>query len=65
MARNGLRPVRRLTQAVEKIARTEDLAPLPVEGDDEVGPVEAGGFTAIASLAELCTAIRSGAQPAA
>ena len=36
VARNGLRPVRRLTTAVEDIARTEDLRPLPVEGDDEV-----------------------------
>jgi two-component system, OmpR family, sensor histidine kinase MprB len=36
VARNGLRPVRRLTAAVEENARTEDLQPLPVEGDDEV-----------------------------
>ncbi|HYH35048.1 MAG TPA: HAMP domain-containing sensor histidine kinase, partial [Nocardioides sp.] len=36
VARNGLRPVRRLTAAVEGIARTEDLRPLPVGGDDEV-----------------------------
>ncbi len=36
VARNGLRPVRRLTENVEVIARTEDLTPLPVEGDDEI-----------------------------
>ena len=36
VARNGLRPVRRLTTAVERIARTEDLRALPVEGDDEI-----------------------------
>ncbi len=36
VARNGLRPVRRLTASVEEIARTEDLTPLPVEGDDEL-----------------------------
>jgi two-component system, OmpR family, sensor histidine kinase MprB len=36
VASNGLRPVRRLTTAVERIARTEDLTRLPVEGDDEV-----------------------------
>jgi two-component system sensor histidine kinase MprB len=36
VARNGLRPVRRLTSSVEDIARTEDLRPLPVEGDDEI-----------------------------
>ncbi len=36
VARNGLRPVRRLTTAVEDIARTERLDPIPVEGRDEV-----------------------------
>ncbi len=36
VARNGLRPVRRLTRTVEDIARTGELAPLDVEGDDEV-----------------------------
>jgi two-component system sensor histidine kinase MprB len=36
VAKNGLRPVRRLTRNVERIARTEDLQPLPVEGDDEI-----------------------------
>ena len=36
VARNGLRPVRRLTTAVEEIARTERLDPIPVEGSDEV-----------------------------
>ncbi len=36
VARNGLRPVRRLTTAVERIAVTEDLTPLRIEGDDEV-----------------------------
>jgi two-component system sensor histidine kinase MprB len=36
VARNGLRPVRRLTASAEHIARTEDLTPLPVEGDDEI-----------------------------
>lgn len=36
VATNGLRPVRRLTDSVERIARTEDFTPLPVEGGDEV-----------------------------
>ena len=36
IARNGLRPVRRLTAEVEEIARTEELEPLPIEGDDEI-----------------------------
>ncbi|MEJ7832838.1 MAG: HAMP domain-containing sensor histidine kinase [Nocardioides sp.] len=43
VARNGLRPVRSLTTAVEDMARTEDLTPLPVEGDDEVARL-AGAF---------------------
>ncbi|WP_181309847.1 HAMP domain-containing sensor histidine kinase [Nocardioides campestrisoli] len=36
VARNGLRPVRRFTGAVETIARTQDLRPMRVEGDDEI-----------------------------
>ena len=36
VATNGLRPVRRLTSSVERIAVTEDLTPLRIEGDDEV-----------------------------
>jgi two-component system sensor histidine kinase MprB len=36
VARNGLRPVRRLTTAVEDITRTQRLDPIPVEGSDEV-----------------------------
>ncbi|MGA8847717.1 MAG: HAMP domain-containing sensor histidine kinase [Nocardioides sp.] len=36
VARNGLRPVRKLTASVEQIAITEDLTPLPVEGADEI-----------------------------
>jgi two-component system sensor histidine kinase MprB len=36
VARNGLRPVRRLTGVVEDIARTERLAPIEVSGQDEV-----------------------------
>lgn len=36
VASNGLRPVRRLTDSVEDIARTEDFTPLPIEGDDEI-----------------------------
>ena len=36
VASSSLRPVRRLTASAEHIARTEDLTPLPVEGDDEV-----------------------------
>ena len=36
VARNGLRPVRRLTDAAEEIARTEKLDPIDIEGNDEI-----------------------------
>ena len=36
VARSGLRPVRRLTRAAEEIARTEDLRPIEVGGNDEI-----------------------------
>ncbi|MHB1738437.1 MAG: sensor histidine kinase [Actinomycetes bacterium] len=35
-ARAGLRPVERLTSAVEHVARTEDLTPIPSDGQDEL-----------------------------
>ncbi len=43
VASGSLRPVRRLTSDVERIARTEDLSPIPVDGDDEVARL-AGSF---------------------
>ncbi|WP_435746458.1 HAMP domain-containing sensor histidine kinase [Nocardioides sp. SYSU DS0663] len=52
VARNGLRPVRRLTAEVEAIARTEDLTPIEVAGDDEVARLAAafnGMLTALAA----------------
>ena len=51
VARNGLRPVRRLTASVEEIARTEDLRPLPVEGDDEISRLAAAFNQMLAALA--------------
>lgn len=51
VARNGLRPVRRLTASVEEIARTEDLRPLPVEGDDEVARLATAFNQMLAALA--------------
>ncbi|EHR52812.1 signal transduction histidine kinase [Saccharomonospora marina XMU15] len=36
VARAGLRPVERLTSATERVARTMDLRPIPVSGDDEL-----------------------------
>ncbi len=51
VARNGLRPVRRLTTAVENIARTEELSPLPVEGDDEIARLATSFNGMLAALA--------------
>lgn len=51
VARNGLRPVRRLTSSVEHIARTEDLRPLPVEGDDEIARLASAFNQMLAALA--------------
>jgi two-component system, OmpR family, sensor histidine kinase MprB len=51
VARNGLRPVRRLTAAVEENARTEDLDPLPVEGDDEIARLTTAFNQMLAALA--------------
>lgn len=36
VARNGLRPVRRLTAATEHVARTQELRPIAVTGRDEL-----------------------------
>lgn len=36
VATNGLRPVRRLTEATERVARTTDLRPITVTGRDEL-----------------------------
>jgi two-component system sensor histidine kinase MprB len=36
VARTGLRPVQRLTRATDRVARTGDLRPIQVEGDDEL-----------------------------
>ncbi len=38
VARSGLRPLRRLTDAVEQVAATDDLAPIAVTGRDEMSP---------------------------
>ncbi|WP_460869113.1 HAMP domain-containing sensor histidine kinase [Rhodococcus aerolatus] len=36
VGRAGLRPVSRLTAATERVARTDELDPIPVTGDDEL-----------------------------
>jgi two-component system sensor histidine kinase MprB len=51
VARNGLRPVRRLTSAAEEIARTERLEPIEVEGDDEIARLASAFNQMLASLA--------------
>jgi two-component system sensor histidine kinase MprB len=51
VARNGLRPVRRLTAAVEDIARTEQLTPIVVEGNDEVARLSSAFNSMLAALA--------------
>src|SRR5690606_21931408 len=50
VARNGLRPVRRLTSRVEEIARTEDLHPIEVEGTDEIARLGSAFNTMLAAL---------------
>ena len=52
VARAGLRPVDRLTDAVEHVARTEDLTVrIPVEGDDEIARLSRSFNSMTAALA--------------
>ena len=51
VARNGLRPVRRLTDAAEDIARTEQLDPIEVEGNDEIARLSRAFNTMLGALA--------------
>lgn len=52
VARTGLRPVDQLTDAVEHVARTEDLnLRIPVEGDDEIARLSESFNSMTASLA--------------
>jgi two-component system, OmpR family, sensor histidine kinase MprB len=50
VARNGLRPVRRLTEAAEDIARTEQLDPIEVEGNDEIARLATAFNAMLAAL---------------
>jgi two-component system sensor histidine kinase MprB len=50
VARSALRPVRRLSAAAEHIARTEELAPIPVTGDDELARLAASFNDMLAAL---------------
>ena len=53
VANNGLRPVRQLTQAAERVARTDDLTPIAASGTgtDELARLTAAFNTMLASLA--------------
>ncbi|CDR07949.1 HAMP domain-containing sensor histidine kinase [Streptomyces iranensis] len=52
IARTGLKPVDRLTEAVEHVARTEDLAVrIPTEGDDEIARLSRSFNSMTAALA--------------
>lgn len=46
VATNGLRPVRQLTEAAERVARTDDLTPIAVTGDDELARLS-GAFNSM------------------
>jgi two-component system sensor histidine kinase MprB len=50
VARNGLRPVRRLTEAAEHVARTEELDPIEVEGNDEIARLASAFNAMLAAL---------------
>lgn len=52
VARAGLRPVARLTQASERIARTDDLNPIPVTGNDELARLTQSFNLMLRALAE-------------
>jgi two-component system sensor histidine kinase MprB len=52
VARAGLRPVRRLTDAAERVARTDDLRPIPVSGSDELARLTESFNTMLRALAE-------------
>ncbi|MBF6330585.1 HAMP domain-containing sensor histidine kinase [Nocardia transvalensis] len=52
VGRTGLRPIGRLTAATERIARTDDLTPIPVVGDDELARLTESFNTMLRALAE-------------
>ena len=50
VANNGLRPVRRLTAAAERVARTEQLRPIEVTGNDELARLTTAFNSMLVSL---------------
>ena len=52
VTRAGLRPVARLTRAAERVARTDDLRPIPVFGSDELARLTEAFNLMLRALAE-------------
>lgn len=52
VAKTGLRPVARLTEATERVARTDDLRPIPVFGSDELARLTEAFNLMLRALAE-------------
>ncbi|GAA3081346.1 two-component system sensor histidine kinase MprB [Kribbella aluminosa] len=52
VARSGLRPLARLTGAVEHVAATEDLKPIPVTGTDEISRLAVAFNAMLGALAQ-------------
>jgi len=52
VTRTGLRPVGRLTEAAERVARTDDLHPIPVYGSDELARLTEAFNAMLRALAE-------------
>ncbi len=52
VARTGLRPVGQLTEAAERVARTDDLRPIPVLGSDELARLTEAFNAMLRALAE-------------
>ena len=52
VARAGLRPVRQLTDAAERVARTDDLRPILVSGGDELARLTENFNMMLRALAE-------------
>jgi two-component system, OmpR family, sensor histidine kinase MprB len=52
VARTGLRPVQRLTRATERVARTGDLRPIQVDGDDELARLSHSFNQMLAAVAD-------------
>ncbi|WP_199441238.1 HAMP domain-containing sensor histidine kinase [Umezawaea beigongshangensis] len=52
VARTGLRPVQRLTEASERVAHSGDLRPIPISGDDELSRLTQSFNAMLGAVAE-------------